>query len=152
MATYDYYKLKQGGIPAPRHGAQWWWIKVDFTKQPVVAADVLKLAEVKAGTILKCGFTRATIPTDGAATMDIEITAGGNQLDVAIDIDSGTDTWLTCDTMDDDNPIIITADSYIFATINSAACNYGITDILIEVVLAGNADIDRYSDSLAEAN
>lgn len=152
MATYDYYKLKQGGIPAPRHGAQWWWIRIDFSKQHVVAADVLKLAEIKSGSIVKCGLTRVTSPTAAAMTIDLETSAGGNELDAAIAANSGTDTWLTCDTADDNNPITITADGYIYATINTAGAVSGIVDVLFEIVMAGNADIDRYADSLAEAN
>jgi hypothetical protein len=159
MATLDYYKLKQGGIPQPRHGSNWWWIRVDFSKivkylnvDQVAAADVLKLAEIKSGSILKCGFTRVTVPANGAATMDIETTSGGDEIDAAVDIDSATDTWLRTDTLDDDGPITITSDDYIYATINSAACVSGVIDILLEVVIAGSDDIDRYSDSLAEAN
>jgi hypothetical protein len=152
MATYDYFKLQQGAIPSIKPGSNWFWIRVDFTKQPCAAADVLRLCEIKSGSILKCGFTRVTSPTAGAATMDIETTAGGNQIDAAVAINSATDTWLRTDTLDDDGPIVITSDSYIFATINTAACNSGIVDILLEVVIAGDADIDRYGDSLAEGN
>lgn len=152
MATYDYYKLQQGGIPAVKHGSNWFWIRVNFDKQSAAAADVFKLCEIKSGSILKSGFTRVTVPTNGAATMDIETTSGGDEIDAAVDIDSGTDTWLRTDTLDDNGPIVITSDDYIYATINTAACATGVVDILLEVVVAGQADLDRWTDHLGEAN
>jgi len=152
MATYDYYKLQQGSYPAIKHGSNWIHIIVDFTKQPVVAGDVLKLMEIKSGSILKCGFTRVRSVTLAASTMDIETSSGGDEIDAAVAINSGTDTWLRTDTLDDDGPIILTADGYIYCTINTQPANQGIVDILLEIVVAGNADLDRWTDSIAEAN
>jgi hypothetical protein len=151
MATYDYYKLQQGSYPTVKNGSNWFHIIVDFTKQKAAAADVFKLMEIKAGSILKCGFTRVRSATAGAATMDIETTSGGNQIDAAVAINSGTDTWLRTDTLDDDGPIVITSDDYIYCTINSAACTTGVIDILLEIVIA-ETDLDRWTDSIAEAN
>lgn len=149
MATYDYYKNQQPVGPY-KPGSNWFMITVDFSKQNVAAADVLRLMEVKNHWILKSGFTRVRSAADGTATMDIETTAGGDQIDAAVDIDSATDTWLRFDTLDDDGPIALTADSYIFATINAAACSSGIIDILLEIVIPHN-NVDAV-DSIAEAN
>jgi hypothetical protein len=94
MATYDYHRLQQGGIPNLKNGSNWFHIVVNFNKQTVAAGDVLRLCEMKAGWILKCGFTRVRAAANGAATMDIETTSGGDEVDAAVDIDSATDTWL----------------------------------------------------------
>ena len=152
MATYDYYKLQQGGIPAVKHGSNWFWIRVDYSKQPCAAGDVLKACEIKSGSILKSGFTRVTFPTLSATTMDIGTTSAGLEIDAAVDTDSTADTWLRVDTLDDDGPIKITSDDYIYIENIGNAANYGIIDVLLEVVVVGNADLDRWTDSLAEAN
>jgi hypothetical protein len=135
--TFEYYKLQQGGIPNVKPGSNWFWIRVDFSLQPGAATDIYKLCEIKNHWILKSGFTRATVASlPASATIDIETAAGGDQIDAAVDITSGTDTWIRCDTLDDDGPIPITADSYIYMTLNTAAAVSGILDIMLEVIVA----------------
>lgn len=151
MATYDYYKEHQPQIPNIKTGSNWFFIRVDYSKQPVIAADVLKICEIKSGSILKSGFTRVTFPTLSATTMDIGTSSGGNQIGAGVDTD-GADTWVRAGTLDDDGPIIITADDYLYAENLGNPANYGIIDILLEVVIAGNVDLDRWTDSIAEAN
>lgn len=151
MATYDYYREHQPQIPNIKTGSNWFFIRIDFSKQPTVVGDDLKLCEIKAGSILKSGFTRTMSPTLGAVTIDFGTAQNGVEIINAIAA-NGTDTWVRAGTLDDDGPITITADGYLWAEVNGATPNYGIVDLLLEVVVAGNADIDRYSDSLAEAN
>ena len=148
MATYNYYKLQQGGIPSIKPGSNFFWIRLDYTLQPREINDDARICEIKNHWVLKSGFTR-TDGTAGVATANIDIgtSAGGNQLDDAVDID-GADTMTRMDTLDDDGPIAITADGHIFVRMLTAAAYDGYTDIFIEVVVP-NTDVEA-GDSLAE--
>ena len=151
MATHEYYKRQQGSIPNVRPGSNWFHIKVDFTLQPGEIDDIYKLCEVKNHWILKSGFFRATVDTGTAtATWDTGTSSAGTELDAAADCSTATDTWIRFDTLDDDGPIAITADGYLWGQVNTAAAKAGSIDLMIEIVVAPG-DEDRV-DSLAEAN
>ena len=94
MSTYDYYREHQSPSNAPKgNGTFWLYAKIDFAKQNMAAADVLKLFKVKDKWLLLRGFTRTLVATDGDATADIGTTSGGQQLDVAQDPYAAGD-WL----------------------------------------------------------
>jgi len=135
MATHAYYKLQQGSIPSIKPGSNWFWIRIDWTLEPGAINDDYQICEVKNHWVLKSGFTR-TDATAGAATANIDIgtSAGGNQIDDAVDID-GADTMTRFDTLDDDGPIAITADGFLYVRLLTAAAGSGWTDIFIEVVV-----------------
>lgn len=132
MATYDYFR--QPGIPAPHPGENWWWIRLDFTIQNMQTSDVCRIAKLKNHWIIKNTFTRMTIPTTAAATADLGVTSGGQELDAAVALD-GTDTWVRGDAVDDDGPLAITADGYIYFECLTAAIYDGIFDYLVEVIM-----------------
>lgn len=146
MATLSYHKLQQGAL-THKPGSNWWWIRLDFALMPAAQNDTLKIAETKNHWILKSCLNRTTVACTGAATMDLGTGASGNQIDDAIDIDSGTDTWLRADTLDDDGPVAITADGYIYATVLDAAVSNGIIDVMLEVIIP-HPNVDDY-DHLA---
>ena len=110
--------------------------------------DTALICEVFDHWIVKCGFTRATVATTGAASMDIGTTSTGLELDAAVAIDSGTDTWLRCDTVDDDGPVAITDDGYLYIEVLDAAIDDGITDVMLEIIVPA---WDTETNSLAEA-
>jgi len=122
-------------------------IRLDWAKQNCAQNDTMKICEVMNHWIVKGGFSRATIATDGAASLDVGTSSAGNQLDDAIAIDSGTDTWLRFDTVDDDGPVALTADGYLYVKVLDAAVDDGITDLMIEIIVPV---WDGETDSLAE--
>ena len=134
MATIDYHKLQQGSI-THKPGSNWWFLRVDWALQNAAISDVFRLAEIKNHWIIKNGFSRATVDTNAGATLDLEIVAGGNELDAAFDPDPSDDIWVRWDTIDDDAPYMVEADGYINLTINTAALSYGVTDFLAEVII-----------------
>jgi len=147
MATYDWYKENQSNLTSIKPGSNWFFFRIDWSKQNCAQNDDLKLCEIFNHWVLKSGFTRATVATDGAASLDLGTSAGGNQIDDAIAIDSGTDTWIRFDTVDDDGPVALTADGYIYARVLDAAVDDGITDVMLEIVVPA---WDTETDSLAE--
>lgn len=144
MTLYAYHKEHQESLlPTIKPGSNWFFFRIKPALQNLQANDDITLCEVKNHWVLKCGFTRVTTPTTGAATMDIGTAAGGNQLDDAIDIDSATDTWLRMDTLDDDGPIALTADGYIYARNLDAAVYDGVIDIMLEIIVpAWDTEVD----------
>ena len=147
MAIHNWYKEHQSNLVSTKPGSNWFFFRIDFSKQNCAQNDDLKLCEVKNHWVLKSGFTRVQTACDGAATLDLGTEAAGNQIDDAVDIDSATDTWLRFDTLDDDGPIALTADGYIYARVLDAAVDDGIVDVMLEVVIPA---WDTETDSLAE--
>jgi len=151
MATYDYYKLQQGSIPNVRPGSNWFHIRVDFTLQPAAQDDIYKLCEVKNHWIVKSGFFRPTIDTGTAtAAWTTGTTSAGTELSSTNNCSTATDTWIRFDTVDDDGPVALTADGYLYGQVITAKAETGMIDLMIEIVVAPG-DEDRV-DSLAEAN
>jgi hypothetical protein len=137
MATYEYYKRQQGGIPTVKPGSNWFFIRVDFSLEPGEINDIYKLCEVKNHWIVKSGFFRATTDTGTAnATWSTGTSSAGVELDDAADCSTTTDTWYRFDTVDDDGPVPITADGYLWGIVNTAAAYTGIVDLMIEIVVA----------------
>lgn len=137
MATYDLWRQPYGKmIEIPQKpGSNYWFFRIDFSQNPMAANDVMRLAEVKNHWILKSAFSREYAKSSDASSVDFGTSSGGNQIDNDIAIDSNSDTWLRADTLDDDGPIAITADDYLYATMRDAACDSGILDLIIEVVI-----------------
>jgi len=137
MASYDYYKRKDTGsvIPSLKPGENWFFIRIQPALQPMAVADTLKLFKVKNHWVIKNGLTRITTPTTAAALGDIGTTAGGNELDTNLDLDSASDTWVRMDTVDDDGPVPIQSDDYIYFECLSAAITDGVIDLLIEIFI-----------------
>ena len=151
MSTYDYYREHQSPSNAPKgNGTFWLYAKVDFAKQNMVAADVLKLFKVKDKWLLLKGITRTLVASDGNATCDIGTTSGGQQLDVAADQYAAGD-WVTMSVLTATGaaaPIALTADGYIYLENLEATCTSGIFEVAIEVY-AGPFDAEG-TDSLTE--
>lgn len=147
MATHEYHKMQQP-LGSHKPGSNWFFIRVDFTKQNCASGDVLKLMEVKNHWILKSGFSRVSTAANGAATGDFGTSSAGNEIDADIDLDSATDTWLRSDTLDDDGPIALTADGFLYLEVKSAACSSGIIDLMIEIIIPHD-NVDAV-DSLGE--
>jgi hypothetical protein len=151
MATYEYYKRQQGSIPNIKPGSNWFHIKIDFTLQGAAQNDIFKICEVKNHWIVKCGFFRATVDSGTASgALSVGTASAGTELSATHDISTATDTWIRFDTVDDDGPIALTADGYLWAQVIDAAAYAGNCDLMIEIIVAPG-DEDRV-DSLAEAN
>jgi hypothetical protein len=150
MATYDLWRLERGKMAEiqTNPGSNWWFFRMDFSQIPLAANDVVRLAEIKNHWVLKCAFSREFAQSSDASSVDFGTSSAGNEIDNDIAIDSGTDTWLRSDTLDDDAPIAITADGYLYATMRDAACDSGILDLLIEVVIPPTNvdDVDNYGN------
>jgi hypothetical protein len=134
MSTFNYYREFQSGMNAPKaNGAFWLYAKVDFAKQNMAAADVLKLFKIKDKWLLLRGFTRTLVASDGDATCDIGTTSGGQELDQAADQFAAGD-WVTMSALTGTAAAIaITADGYIFLEDLEATCTSGIFEVMIEV-------------------
>ena len=149
MSTYDYYREHQSPSNAPKgNGTFWLYAKVDFAKQNMAAADVLKLFKIKDKWLLLRGFTRTLVASDGDATCDIGTTSGGQELDAAADQYAAGD-WVTMSVLTGTSAAIaVTADGYIFLEDLEATCTSGIFEVMIEVY-AGPDDAEG-TDSLTE--
>ena len=147
MAEHEWYKTHQPNLTSIKPGSNWFFFRLNWREQNMLQNDTLKLCEVMNHWVVKCGFSRATIATTGAASLDVGTASAGNQLDDAIAIDSGTDTWLRFDTVDDDGPVALTADGYLYLKVLDAAVTDGITDLMIEIIVPA---WDTETDSLAE--
>ena len=147
MAEHLLYKTNQYNLVSTKPGSNWLFFRINWRETPLAQNDTAKICEIKNHWILKSGFTRATVATTGAASMDIGTASAGQEIDIAVAIDSGTDTWLRFDTVDDDGPVAITADGYIYIEVLDAAVDDGITDIMLEVIIPA---WDTETDSLAE--
>ena len=150
MANYDYYKRQDTGsiIPSVKPGENWFFIRVQPKLQPMATADNLKLFQVYNHWIIKDGFSRIYTATTAAATADIGTAAGGQEISAALDLDSAADTWVRFTAVDDDAPVAITTDGYIYFECLDADIYDGIIDLLFEVVVC-NTDTDA-STSFAE--
>jgi len=135
MASYDYYKRKDTGsvIPSLVPGSNWFFIRIQPALQNMSIADTLKLFKVKNHWVILNGLTRITTATTAGALGDIGTTAGGKELDEDLDLDSTSDTWIRMDTVDDDGPVPIEADGYIYFECLTAAITDGVIDLLIEI-------------------
>lgn len=137
MASYDYYKRKDTGsmIPSLKPGSNWFFIRVQPALQNMVAADTLKLFKTKNHWVFLNGFSRITTPTTGAATADIGTTGTGQEYTAALDLDSATDTWVRFTGGDDDAPVAIIADGYVYFECLDAAITDGVIDLLFEFMI-----------------
>lgn len=133
MATYDYWR--EQNLISPHPGLNTWFIHLDFTIQNMQTADVLRIAKVKNHWILKSGLTRATTPTTAAATADLGTTTGGQEIGAGIDLDNASDVWVRAGTLDDDVPVPIEADGYLYFECLDAAIYDGVMDIMLEVIM-----------------
>jgi hypothetical protein len=146
MATYNYYREYQSPSNSPKFPTFWLYAKVDFSKQNVVANDVLRLFKVKDKWLLLRGFMRCLTASGAANTLDLGTSSGGQQLDAGFNANSAGD-WIIMDTLKGSGEIALTADGYIFLENLSASATAGITEIAIEV-FAGPEDQEE--DSLTE--
>lgn len=137
MASYDYYKRKDTGsfIPSMKPGSNWVFVRVQPALQPMAVADTLKLLKVKNHWVFLNGFSRITTPTTAAATADIGTTGVGQQYTAALDLDSASDTWVRFTAGDDDAPIAITADGYIYFECLDAGISDGVIDLYFEFMI-----------------
>ena len=135
MASYDYYKRRDTGteIPSLKPGSNWFFIRVKPDLQPMNIADTLKLFKIKNHWVIKSGFTRISTATTAAALADIGTTAGGNEIDTNLDIDSASDPWVKFDSVNDNAPLAVTSDGYVYFECLSAAITDGVIDLLFEI-------------------
>ena len=135
MASYDYYKRKDTGsaIPSLVPGDNWFFIRIQPALQNMSTGDTLKLFKVKNHWVMRQGFTRITTATTAGALADIGTSAGGNELDTNLDIDSTSDTWIKMDTVTDDSPVPIEADGYIYFECLIADITDGVIDLMMEI-------------------
>jgi len=144
MSTYKYYQEHQSPKNAPKgNGTFWLYAKVDFAKQNMAAADVLKLFIIKDKWLLLKGITRTLVASDGDATCDIGTTSGGQELDAAADQYAAGD-WVTMSVLTTTGtpaPIAVTADGFIYLENLEATCTSGIFEVAIEVY-AGPEDAE----------
>lgn len=141
MASYDYYKRRDTGgtIPSLVPGSNWFFVRVQPALQNMSIADTLKLFKTKNHWIIKDGFSRILTPTTGAATADIGISGTGQEFTAGLDLDSASDTWVRFTAGDDDAPVAITADGYVYFECLGAAITDGIIDLMFEVVIPHNS-------------
>jgi hypothetical protein len=144
MSSFDYYKRKDTGsmIPSLKPGSNWFYIVVLPGLQNMVAADTLKLFKTKNHWVYLNGLYRVATGTTGAASADIGITGAGQGIAAAIPIDQDgiTDQWVRMDnggnTAADDNvPVAITADGYVFFECLEASVTDGEIDLLFEFMI-----------------
>lgn len=147
MATYNWYKEIQQPYGNIKPGSNWFHIRIEPGKQNMAAADVAKVMEIKNHWILKSGFYRITTPTTAAATADFGTTSGGQEISAAMDLDSANDTWVRFTVLDDDGPVPVTADGFLYFEALGATIYDGVIDIMIEIVVPV---WDGEVDSIAE--
>ena len=139
MASYDYYKRKDTGsiIPTLKPGSNWFFIKVLPALQNMVAADTLKLFKTKNHWVFLNGFYRVATGTTGAASADIGTTGTGQEYTDAIPIDQDgiTDQWVRFTEGDDDAPVAIIADGYVYFECLEASITDGEIDLLFEFMI-----------------
>jgi len=134
MASYEYYKRKDTGshIPSLKPGSNWFFIRVQPALQYMSTADTLKLFKTKNHWVFLNGFSRITTPTTAAATADIGTTGTGQEYTAALDLDNAADTWTRFTAGDDDAPVAITEDGYVYFECLGAAIIDGVIDLLFE--------------------
>lgn len=144
--TYDmsaHPKIQRLGDVKP--GVNYLYVKIDFTKTPVAAADenwkILKIADE---WIFLAGFTRNPTASTSTATVDVGTAEDGTEFDTAIDISTGLTTWTVMDTLKDGTAVVITADGYVWLDFNTAAVTDGNLEFLF-IVATGPGD-DSYVD------
>ena len=137
MASYDYYKRRDTGsiIPSLKPGSNWFFIKVQPALQNMVAADTLKLFKTKNHWVFLNGFYRVATATTGAASADIGTTGTGQEYTAALPSDSGSDTWVRFTAGDDDAPVAIIADGYVYYENLDASVTDGVIDLLFEFMI-----------------
>lgn len=139
MATYDYYKEHMDMITFPtlRPGDNWVHVEVDFSKQNMLANDVLKLFKIKNHWIIKCNFGRRITASDGDATADIgpDSAGGYNNIDSAFDQQAGATTWAIGSVGLDDAPEMVTADGYVYFENLTNTCTSGRSEFLFEIII-----------------
>jgi len=142
MATYNYFEAHQGAYPNVKPGSNWFHLRFDgkvFEKywgEIGAANDIFRLMKVKNHWIIKNGFTRVSSAAVATATGDLEV-ASANELDAAIALEGGADTWIRTDGKDDDDPLAITEDGYLLLTINTAALELTtVIDIMFEIIVS----------------
>jgi len=134
MASYDYYKRKDTGsvIPSLVPGSNWFFIRVQPALQNMSTADTLKLFKTKNHWVFKNGFYRVSTATSGAASADIGVSGTGQEYTAALPTDSGSDTWVRFTAADDDAPLPVEADGYVYFECLDAAVTDGVVDLLFE--------------------
>jgi hypothetical protein len=137
MASYDFYKSKSTGsvIPSLKPGSNWFFVKMDFTVWNMATADTLKLFKTKNHWVVLNGLYRVATASTDATSFDIGTTAGAKDLSVEIPVDSVSDTWVRFDAGDDDAPVFLDADGYIYAECLDADITTGVTDLLFEFMI-----------------
>ena len=139
MASYDYYKRKDTGshIPSLKPGSNWFFIKVQPALQNMVAADTLKLFKTKNHWVFLNGFYRVATGTTGAASADIGTTGTGEEYTAAIPVDQDgiTDQWVRFTAADDNAPLAIIADGYVYFECLEASITDGEIDLLFEFMI-----------------
>jgi hypothetical protein len=136
---YDYYKRKDTGsmIPSLKPGSNWFYIVVKPGLQNLTASDSLKLFKTKNHWVFLNGFYRVAAGTTGAASADIGTTAAGQEYTAAIPIDQDgiTDAWVRFTAGDDNAPVAIIADGYVFFECLEASVTDGEIDLLFEFMI-----------------
>ena len=154
MATYNYYKEHKDQFVVPNMitGSNWIYVKIDFALQPMSANDVLQLFPIKNHWIIKYSAGRMIVATDGNATSDLGVTAGGQTIDAAFDQQSGIDgagstAWGPSSAAVDNAPLAITTDAYVFFENLTAACTSGSSEFLFEIIVP-HTDMDSLTMSI----
>jgi len=142
VATYNYFEAHQGAFPNVKPGSNWFHLRFDgrvFEKywgKVGAVNDIFRMMKVKNHWIIKNGFTRVSSGAVATATGDLEVSSA-NELDAAIALQGGADTWIRTDGKDDDDPLAIIADGYVLLTINTEALELTtVIDIMLEIIVS----------------
>ena len=142
MATYNYFEAHQGSFPSIKPGSNWFHLRFDgrvlnkYWGVVGAANDIFRMMKVKNHWIIKNGFTRVSGAAVATATGDLEVSVA-NELDNAIALQGGPDTWIRTDGSDDAAPKMVTDDGYVLLTINDEALELTtVIDIMLEVIVS----------------
>ncbi len=132
MTTYDQRGLAPSASPRTD---QVYVIRgrADFKKNPCIAGDSIQVADVPAGTLMLYSGTMVVRAEGAALTIDIGTTAAGNEIDDALDANTGAGTYLTGDTLkfEGNGLLEATAATTIFVTNEVGAADNAIIDVTI---------------------
>jgi hypothetical protein len=148
---YDFTILQPGPSNSSTMGTFWLYKKLDFFKNPLATDDSAKIFKCANKWVLMDSYYRVPDATTAANTWDIghvDATGAFASTDQSILVagTSGTKDWTQMIVDRDANQIMLTVDSWIFVSNNTAACASGILEVMIEV-MAGPEDNEAVGNS-----
>lgn len=144
MATdYNFMILQPSPSNSPRMGNFWLYAKLDCNKDPLGIGDSAKIMKVKDLWVVRDSYWRQTVASAGSETFDIGFvdatgTFAATDDGIVSAAASSASDW-TQGTIKPDAAEILTVDSWVFCSNNTAARVDGVFEVLLEI-MAGPQD------------